>query len=212
MICSESPILSGSNVSRVQFSWILGRFKNMSLLGSWASWSTWDIASLRTSTPGYIAERACREKSCWTSLAWWRRIHNSVDLWQCVIFRTDVGSHQRARWQRQVIAVLPGCPPLSSLNVRVDSDSDLLPARETALIDLGRCLRRCSRKNLAADRNRVFSMAPGEQVYWCNFLLRTWSQEPFISSFRLYLNTSILKFSSLIQSIILFGIWCALKS
>jgi hypothetical protein len=28
------------------------------------------------------------EKSCWTSLAWWRRLHNSVDLWQCVIFRS----------------------------------------------------------------------------------------------------------------------------
>jgi hypothetical protein len=36
---------------------------------------------LRTSTPGYIVERACREEH-WTSPTWWRRLHNSVDLWQ----------------------------------------------------------------------------------------------------------------------------------
>jgi hypothetical protein len=51
---------------------------------------TWGIASLklRPFTPGYIAERAC-----WEELAWWRRIHNGVDIWQCVIFRSKVGSH-----------------------------------------------------------------------------------------------------------------------
>jgi hypothetical protein len=75
-------------------------------LSCWPSRSTCGIASLRqtTFTPGlgYIAERV--ETSCWTSLAWWRRLH-SVDLWQCVIFRSEVGSHQRARCQRQAIVV-----------------------------------------------------------------------------------------------------------
>jgi hypothetical protein len=33
------------------------------------------------------------DKGFWPSLAWWRRLHNSVDLWQCVIFRSEVGSH-----------------------------------------------------------------------------------------------------------------------
>jgi hypothetical protein len=37
--------------------------------------------------------QACLGKSCWTSLVWWRRLHISVGLWQCVIFRSEVGSH-----------------------------------------------------------------------------------------------------------------------
>jgi hypothetical protein len=38
--------------------------------------------------------------SCWTSLAWWHRLHNCVDLRQCVILRSEVGSHQRVRAAR----------------------------------------------------------------------------------------------------------------
>jgi hypothetical protein len=33
------------------------------------------------------------ERSCWISLAWWHRLHNSlqnVDPWQCLIFRSEV--------------------------------------------------------------------------------------------------------------------------
>jgi hypothetical protein len=36
--------------------------------------------------------RECAEKSCWSSLAWWRRLYNSLDLWQCVIFKSGVGN------------------------------------------------------------------------------------------------------------------------
>jgi hypothetical protein len=35
---------------------------------------------------------------------WHRRLRKSVDQWQCVIFRSEVESHQRARCQRQTIA------------------------------------------------------------------------------------------------------------
>jgi hypothetical protein len=44
------------------------------------------------------------ETSCWTSLAWWRRLHQQ---WEYVIFRSEVGSHHasaRARCPRQTIA------------------------------------------------------------------------------------------------------------
>jgi hypothetical protein len=52
------------------------------------------------------------EKSCWTSLAWWRRLHNSVGLWQCVIFRIEVGSHHCVRVSKTNKSCLV-CPLLS---------------------------------------------------------------------------------------------------
>jgi hypothetical protein len=44
-----------------------------------------------------LSER--EEKSCWISLAWWRRLHDSVDVWQCVILeaRLEVTS-ARVAW------------------------------------------------------------------------------------------------------------------
>jgi hypothetical protein len=66
---------------------------------------SWGIASLRQTIrtlPQDTSPRERVENSCWTSRAWWHRLHNkSVDLWQCVIFRSEVGSHQRAgcRWK-----------------------------------------------------------------------------------------------------------------
>jgi hypothetical protein len=92
--------------------------------------------------------RECVKKICWTSLAhWWQR--------QCVIIRSEVGSHQCKHCQRQTIAARlcllkrtgKQLPPIGCLHVR-----------QLALI-WGRCLQWCSGEKLAADRNhQVFGM------------------------------------------------------
>jgi hypothetical protein len=83
---------------------------------------------------------------CWESVS--RRVvgprwHDDVACTrQCVIFRNEVGSHQRARCQRQIIAA---CLPAFVYLKRAGKQRLIgcLHVRQLALI-WGRCLRWCS--------------------------------------------------------------------
>jgi hypothetical protein len=73
----------------------------------------------------YIAVRACRELFWphWHDDVAYTMVYIYICLWQCVIFRNEVGSYQRAR-------------VVNDKHLLVNNASDWLPARE-ARIELG---------------------------------------------------------------------------